>query len=48
MLPSVTQKKFQMEVFWREVKLRYHYDKFEIKSNLDKSKIQNFNSSDNI
>jgi hypothetical protein len=24
-----------MEVFWREVKLRYHYDRSEIKSNLD-------------
>ena len=44
MLPSVKQKKFQMEV--REVKLRYHYDKFEIKSNLDDSKILNFNFND--
>ena len=35
-----------MEVFWREVKLRYHYDKFEIKSNLDHSKILNSNFND--
>ena len=32
-----------MEVSWREVKSRYHYDQFEIKSNLDNSKILNFN-----
>ena len=37
-----------MEVSWREVKSRYHYDQFKIISNLEISKILNFNFDDTV